>query len=130
MGIYRLSIEGDSQLTASHAEGVEFSPLMKAYAGEVQKLECRFHSLKLEHVPHGQDAAVKKLSQIATKGLPVSAGVIVEKLSQPSAIPEDEELGIPPTPEQGALSVMEQQEGTTGPASERCTLPALACRTN
>jgi hypothetical protein len=103
---------------------------MKAYVGEVRKLECCFHSLKLEHVPHGQDATVKELSQIATKGLPVSAGVIVEKLSQPSAIPEDEELGIPPTPEQGALSVAEQQEGTIGLATEQCTLPTLACRTN
>jgi hypothetical protein len=35
---------------------------MKAYAGEVRKLECHFNSLKLEHVPHGQDAAVKELS--------------------------------------------------------------------
>jgi hypothetical protein len=41
--------------------------LMKAYAGEMQKLECRFQSLKLEHVPHGQDAAVKELSWIAAK---------------------------------------------------------------
>jgi hypothetical protein len=96
----------------------------------VRKLECRFHSLKLEHVPRGQDAAVKEMSQIAAKGLPVLAGVIVEKFSQPSAIPEDEELGIPPTPEQGALSAAEQQEGMVGPTSERCTLPALACRTN
>jgi ribonuclease HI len=78
MGISHLSIQGDSQLTASHAEGVELSPLMKVYAGEVRKLECHFHSLKLEHVPHRQDAAVKEFPQIAAKGLPVLAGVIVE----------------------------------------------------
>jgi hypothetical protein len=67
---------------------------MKAYAVKVRKLECCFHSHKLEHVPRWQDAAVKELSQIAAKGLPAPARVIVEKLSQPSAIPEDEELGI------------------------------------
>jgi hypothetical protein len=103
---------------------------MKAYAGEMRKLECRFHSLKLEHVPHGQDAAVKELSQIAAKGLPVPARVIMEKLSQPSVVPEDEELGIPTAPEQGAPSAVEQQEGMAGPASERCTLPVRACRIN
>jgi hypothetical protein len=62
MGFSRLFIRGDSQLTAGHAKGAEFSPLMKAYAGEMRKLECRFHSLKLEHVPCGQDAVVKELS--------------------------------------------------------------------
>jgi hypothetical protein len=50
---------------------------MKPYAGEMRKLECRFHSLKLEHVPRGQDAAVKELSQIAAKGLPVPFEVAV-----------------------------------------------------
>jgi hypothetical protein len=44
---------------------------MKAYAGEVRKLECHFSSLKLKYVPSGQDAAVKELSQIAAQGLPV-----------------------------------------------------------
>jgi hypothetical protein len=107
MGISRISIRGDSQLTAGLAEGVELSPLMKAYAGEVRKLECRFHSLKLEHDPRGQDAAVKELSQIAAKGFPVPARVMMENLSEPSAIPKNEELGILPVPEQGALSIAE-----------------------
>jgi hypothetical protein len=81
MGISRLSIRGDSQLTASQAEGVKLSPLIKAYAGEMRKLECHFNSLKLEHAPRGQDVAIKELSQIAAKGLPVPAGDIVEKFS-------------------------------------------------
>jgi hypothetical protein len=79
--ISHLSICGDSQLTASQAEGVRKSPMMKAYVGKVRKLECHFSSLKLEHDPRGQDAAVKELSRIAAKGLPVPAGAIVEKLS-------------------------------------------------
>jgi hypothetical protein len=107
MGISCLSIWGDSQHTTGHAEGVELSPLMKAYTGEMLKLECRFHSLKLKHAPRGQDAVVKELSQIATKGLLVPARFIMEKLSQPSAIPKDEELGIPTAPEQGASSAAE-----------------------
>jgi hypothetical protein len=35
---------------------------MKAYVGEVRKLEYRFNSLKLEDVPRGHDAAVKELT--------------------------------------------------------------------
>jgi ribonuclease HI len=42
MGISRLSVLGDSQLTVGQAEGTELSPLMKAYAGKMQKLECCF----------------------------------------------------------------------------------------
>jgi ribonuclease HI len=53
MGISRLSIHGDSQLTASQAEGVKLIPVMKAYVGKVRKLECHFNSLKLDHVPRG-----------------------------------------------------------------------------
>jgi hypothetical protein len=101
MGISCLSIRGDSQLTAGQAEGVKLSLLMKAYVGEVRKLECHFNSLKLKHVPRGQDAAVKELSRIAAKGLLVPVGAIVWKLSQPSATPEDEEPGAPPTSGQG-----------------------------
>jgi hypothetical protein len=100
MGISRLSIRGDSQLTAGHAEGTELSPLMKAYAGEMRKHECRFHSLKLKHVPRGQDAVVKELSQIAAKGLLIPLRVAMEKLSQPSAVPEEEEPEVPPELEQ------------------------------
>jgi hypothetical protein len=84
MGISSLSVWGDSQLTVGQAEGTELSPLMKAYAGEVRKLECRFQSLKLEHVPRGQDTTIKELSRIAAKGLTVPFGVAMEKLSQPS----------------------------------------------
>jgi hypothetical protein len=35
---------------------------MKAYMGEMQRLERCFNSLELEHVPHGQDAAMKVLA--------------------------------------------------------------------
>jgi hypothetical protein len=35
LGISRLSIRGDSQLTVDQAEGTKLSPLMKAYAGEM-----------------------------------------------------------------------------------------------
>jgi hypothetical protein len=74
---------------------------MKVYAGEVRKLECHFTSLKLELIPCRQDDAVKELSWIAAKGLPVPVGAIVEKLSQPSATPEDEDPRAPPMSEQG-----------------------------
>jgi hypothetical protein len=57
----------------------------------------------LEHVPSGQNAIVKELSQIAGKGLPVPVGAFVERLSKPSATPEEvagalstSMLGAPP----------------------------------
>jgi hypothetical protein len=73
------------------------SPLMKAYAGEMRKLEHCFRSLKLEHIPRGQDTIVKEMSQIATKGLPVPARIFVKRLSKPSAVSKEEEVA-------GALS--------------------------
>jgi hypothetical protein len=103
---------------------------MKACAGEVRKLECHFNSLKLEHVPRGQDVAVKELPQIVAQVLPVLARAIVEKFSQPSAIPEDEELGVPLASEQGNLPTTEQQESMDGPASEQCIPPTPTCWTN
>jgi hypothetical protein len=102
--------------------------LMKAYAGELRKLGCRFLSLKLKHVPHGQDATVKELSRIAAKGLPIPFGVSMENLSQPPAIPEEEDAKVQPTSEQGILLVTELQAMPSDPASERCTPPAQAGR--
>jgi hypothetical protein len=78
--------------------------------GEMRKLECFFHSLKLEHVPRGQDATVKGLSHIAANGLPVPLGVAVEKLSQPSAVPEEEEPEVPLVLDQGTLPVQSCKE--------------------
>jgi hypothetical protein len=130
LGISHLSIRDNSQLTAGQAEGVRMSPLMKAYVDEVRKLECHFCSLKLEHVPRGQDAIVKDLSQIAAKGLPVPARAIIEKLSKPLAVPDEEDTRAPLATEQGAPPTTKQQEGTADPASERCVPPAPTCRSS
>jgi hypothetical protein len=86
---------------ASQAGKVAFSPLMEAYAGKEQKLECCFSSLKLEHVPHEQDAIMKELSQIAAKGRLVLAGTFIERLSKLSVAPE-EVAGAPSTSMLGA----------------------------
>jgi ribonuclease HI len=99
MGISHLSVRHDSQLMIGQVERTELSPLVKAYAGEMRKLEFCFQSIKLEHVPRGQDAAVKELSRIAAKGLLVPFEVAIEKLSQPSAIPEEEDPEILPASE-------------------------------
>jgi hypothetical protein len=54
----------------------------------------------------------------------------MEKLSQPSAIPEEEDPEVMPISEQGILPVTELQEIPSGPARERCTPPAQAGRTD
>jgi hypothetical protein len=103
------------------------SPLMKAYTDKVWKLECHFCSLKLEHVPRGQDTGMKDLSWIVAKGLPVPVGAIVEKLSKPSTVLEEEDTGAPPATKQGTPTTTEQQEGTADPASERCISLVPTC---
>jgi hypothetical protein len=62
LGITRLAIRGDSQLTAGQAGEANMSTLMEAYAGKVRIIECCFNDLKLEHVPSGKTAIVKELS--------------------------------------------------------------------
>jgi hypothetical protein len=54
----------------------------------------------------------------------------MEKLSQPSAVPEEEDPEVLPASEQGILPVTELQEIPLGPASEWCTPPAQAGRTD
>jgi hypothetical protein len=54
----------------------------------------------------------------------------MEKLSQPSAIPEEEDPGVQPASEQGILPVAELQAIPSDLASERCTLSAQASRTD
>jgi hypothetical protein len=66
------------------------------------------------------------LSRIAAKGLHVLFGVAMEKLSQPSAVPEEEDPEVLPASEQGILPVAERQAILAGLASERCTPPAQA----
>jgi hypothetical protein len=99
------------------------SLLMKAYAGKVRKLERCFSSLQLEHLPRGQDTNIKELSQIAAKGLQVPAGTFVEKLSKPSAVPEEEVAGAPPATSLGAPLAVKLREDTTDSASKQCSSP-------
>jgi ribonuclease HI len=95
LGVTHLAVWGDSQLTPGQAGRTYMSPLMKAYAGGMRKLEHCFSNLKLEHVPHRHDAITKELSQIAAKGLPVPAGILVERLSKPH---QHQHWGIPRQP--------------------------------
>jgi hypothetical protein len=97
LGMTHLAVRGDSQVTSDQAGGACMSPLMKAYMGEMHRLERCFSSLELEHVSRGQDAIIKELSQIASKGLLILAGVFVEKQLKPSAIPEAEGVARAPS---------------------------------
>jgi hypothetical protein len=45
------------------------------------------------------------LSRIAAQGLPVPLGVAVKNLSQPSAVPEEEDLEVPSVLDQGTLKL-------------------------
>jgi ribonuclease HI len=53
LGVTHLTIRGDSQLMVGQVGEAGMSPLIKAYAGAIRRLERYFSSLELEHIPHG-----------------------------------------------------------------------------
>jgi hypothetical protein len=54
----------------------------------------------------------------------------MEKMSPPLAVPEEEDPEVQPASEQGILQVAELQAIPSDPASEWCTLPTQAGRTD
>jgi hypothetical protein len=91
---------------------------MWAYVDEVRKIELRFDGLKLEHIPHGKNVIVDELSQIATKRLPVPAGIFVERLTNPSATLRVA-VWTPGTPSPGAVPVTAARQGSAAPTKRK-----------
>src|SRR3954466_4275837 len=87
LGIKKLIVRGDSQLVVRQVNKDYQSPLMEAYVDEVRKLEERFDSLQMEHVPRAENDIADGLSKCAALKLPVEPGTFVLKLTQPSVTP-------------------------------------------
>ena len=87
LGIKKLIIRGDSQLVVRQVNKDYQSPLMEAYVEEVRRLEERFDSLQIEHVPHAENNIADHLSKCAAQKLPMEPGSFVLHLTQPSVSP-------------------------------------------
>jgi ribonuclease HI len=129
LGINRLAVWGDSQLTDGQADKASMSPVMETYTAKVQKLERCFSTLELEHGPYGQNTIVKKLPQITAKGLSVPVEAFVEWLSKSSTTPK-EVARAPSTSTLGALPATAPPADAAKPSSERCSLPVPPCRSS
>ena len=55
LGIKKLVVRADSQLVVKQVNKDYQSPLMKAYADEVRKLEERFDGIQAEYVPRAEN---------------------------------------------------------------------------
>ena len=60
-------------------------PLMDVYCQEVCKLEGKFWSLELCHIPRKQNPDADALTKMAAERKPAPSGVFVNDLNTPSA---------------------------------------------
>ena len=81
LGIKKLIVRGDSQLVVRQVNKDYQSPLMEAYVDEVRKLEERFDSIQVEHVPRVENDIADYLSKRTAFKLPVEPGTFVLQLT-------------------------------------------------
>jgi hypothetical protein len=124
-------VQGDSQLVVNQVNKAYDCPQMWEYVDEVRKIEIHFDVLKLEHIPHRKNVIADEFSQIATKRLPVPAGIFVERLTKPSTTPRLV-VRTPGTPSPGAVPATTAHQGsaalTKGKDLEPVPIVALAER--
>jgi ribonuclease HI len=68
LGVRRLDVRGDSQLVISQVmkESSCHNPMMAANCQEVCRLEDKFDSLELNHVPRWLNEAANELAEMAS----------------------------------------------------------------
>jgi ribonuclease HI len=118
LGISRLMVRSDSRQAISLAGRISASPLMRAYADEVRKLETRFGSLRLEHLPYEENYIAKELSEMAARRLPIPPDAFFRRVLKPSVVPE-KESGKPATAAPGPSATARQDEAAAAPPSRR-----------
>jgi ribonuclease HI len=87
LGIQRLDIRGDSQLVIDQVmkESSYHNPKMAVYCKEVRKLEDKFDSLKLNHIPRQLNEADDELAKMASGQELVLIGVFTSDQHKSSA---------------------------------------------
>jgi len=93
LGIRRLDIRGDSQLVVNQVmkESSYHNAKMATYCQEVQRLEDKFDSLKLNHIPIRLNEAADALTKAASGREPVPIGVFTSDQHKPSMCYEGSE---------------------------------------
>ena len=86
LGIRRLDVRGDSQLVVDQVmkESSCHDAIMAAYCQEVHRLEDKFDSLELNHIPRRLNEAADALAKAASSREPVPAGVFSNDQHKPS----------------------------------------------
>src|SRR6266542_1514539 len=99
LGIRWLVVRGDSELVINQVQK-EYSctsAKMSAYCQEVRKLEGTFEGLELTHVLCNDNNEADELAKMGSRRAPVSTGVFVQQLHQPTISEELVEPAIKPT---------------------------------
>ena len=113
MGIQRLEVRGDSNLTISQVNG-EFDakdPKMMAYQKAILKLSAWLDGLEFHHVARESNQAADTLARMGAKHDPVPPNIFVERLFKPYMVWQGEnregnvDLITPPTAEHNADNV-------------------------
>src|SRR3990170_3452011 len=97
MGIQRLEVRGDSNLTISQING-DFDakdPKMAAYRNAVLKISARFEGLEFHHVARESNQAADVLARMGAKRDPVPPNIF---LAEPSVVWRDESGDTSPDP--------------------------------
>ena len=100
MGIQRLEVRGDSNLSISQING-DFNakdPKMTAYRNAVLKMSARFEGLEFHHVVRENNQAADILARIGAKRDPVPPNIFLERLFKPSVVWEGESGNTSPAP--------------------------------
>ena len=92
MGIQRLEVRGDSNLTISQINGYFDAKDLKmaAYRNAVLKMSARFEGLEFHHVARENNQAADVLARIGAKRDPVPPNIFLERLFKPSVVWEGE----------------------------------------
>ena len=88
MGIQRLEVRGDSNLTISQVNG-DFDakdPKMAAYRNAVLKMSARLEGLEFHHVAQENHQAADILARIGAKRDHVPPNIFLERLFRPSVV--------------------------------------------
>ena len=86
LGVWRLDIQGDSQLVVDQVmkESNCLDPKMEAYCKLVRRLEDKFDHLELNHISRKFNEAADKLAKMASAWAPVPPNVFARDLHKPS----------------------------------------------
>ena len=86
LGVKRLDVRGDSQLVVDQVmkESSCHDPKMKAYCNAMRRLEDKFDSLELNHVPRKYNEDADELAKIASGRTTVPPNIFARDITKPS----------------------------------------------